>query len=62
MSVGWNMIFKLIKVNLVILILPNLFKNHCVSHLNKLAKLRDAIAISNLKLSMTQSPTDKGWC
>ena len=29
-----------------------------LSHMNKLAKLRDAIAISNLKLSMTDLPTD----
>ena len=29
---------------------------------NKLAKLGDAISISNLKLSITDSPTDRGRC
>ena len=31
-------------------------------NINKLAKLGDAIAISNLKLSMTDPPTDRGRC
>ena len=39
-----------------------LSKNPLGNFINKLAKLGDAITISNLKLSMTDPLTDRGRC